>query len=162
VLTSDLSVTYAAWALRYGRGLRPDLLAIPLDRLRGDTAAGERIAGAAKIRRPGVDASADAWVSAVAARRSVCAGPGLAEPPGLRDRTHWRSRPMVWIAGPAADDDTVPATDFVFAALKLALDAHDSWAPAAIELYRRAVRLTPALCRAVETDGVPRALVGCR
>jgi len=104
----------------------------------------------------------EAWVAAIAERRPVCVGPGVEAPPGGRDRIHWRTRPMVFVTGPAADDDTVAAADFVFAALKLALDAHDSWAPAAIELYRRAIRLTPALCRAAETDGVPKSVLGCR
>ena len=56
----------------------------------------------------------------------------------------------------------VPPQDFVFAALKLALDANDTWARPAIVLYRRAAALTPALCRTITGYQVPKEKVGCR
>ncbi|HXH62638.1 MAG TPA: hypothetical protein VNG95_00575, partial [Gemmatimonadales bacterium] len=64
ILTENISVTYAAWALRYGRGLRPDLLTIPIERLRADTVVADRVAAAAKIHRPGTGAGTEVWVKA--------------------------------------------------------------------------------------------------
>jgi hypothetical protein len=54
----------------------------------------------------------------------------------------------------------VPAEDFVFAALKLAIDQHDTWSAAAITLYKQAADLTSALCRPLGTFGI-KAEVGC-
>jgi hypothetical protein len=42
----------------------------------------------------------------------------------------------------------VPPRDFVFAALRVALDERGPWAAPALALYARAARATPALCEA--------------
>ena len=47
------------------------------------------------------------------------------------------------------------------AALKLALDAHEAWAQAALAVYGRAARLTPTLCETLATYGLSGDRVGC-
>jgi hypothetical protein len=56
----------------------------------------------------------------------------------------------------------VPARDFVFAALRSALDGGDAWAPPALAVYTRAARLTPALCGPLATFRVASAVPACR
>jgi hypothetical protein len=74
----------------------------------------------------------------------------------------WAARPLVWVAGPAARGERVPPHDFVFAALRIALDGHDGWAQPALAVYARAARLTPALCGPLATFRVASAVPACR
>src|SRR5258706_311787 len=53
-----------------------------------------------------------------------------------------------------------PAQDFVFAALKLAVDEHETWTAPVTVLYRRAAANVGALCKAFETFGLSSE-VGC-
>jgi hypothetical protein len=73
----------------------------------------------------------------------------------------WTARPLVWVAARHQDDTGVPPRDFVFAALKMALDDHDPWARSALALYARAARSTRALCEVLATFKVPRESSGC-
>jgi hypothetical protein len=66
----------------------------------------------------------------------------------------------VWVAGVERKGDRVPAEDFVFAALRLAIDQHETWSPPAVAIYRRAADVTSALCRPLETFGI-KSEVGC-
>jgi hypothetical protein len=99
---------------------------------------------------------------ALAERRGgpLCASVGFERAPELRQRVRWNTRPLVWVAGKESKNDRVPAEDFVFAALKLAIDQHETWSSAAVTLYKRAADLTSALCRPLDTFGV-KAEVGC-
>jgi len=72
----------------------------------------------------------------------------------------WEPRPLVWVAGPE-QGDRVPSGDFVFAALKLALDAHEAWAQAALAVYGRAARMTPTLCETLGRFQLTGEQVGC-
>jgi len=85
----------------------------------------------------------------------------LDRPPDAQGAT-WRTRPLVWVAGPQVTDDPVPPRDFVFAALKVAVDNHDPWAQPVLELYGRAARATARLCEAFSTFGVSGAIEACR
>jgi hypothetical protein len=68
----------------------------------------------------------------------------------------------VWVAGRTKGTrDRVPPQDFVFAALRLALDDSSSWAPRALDVYRRAAKTVPPLCKAFKTFGIVKE-VGCR
>ena len=67
----------------------------------------------------------------------------------------------MWVSGKERKADRVPAQDFVFAALRLAIDEHETWSPPALALYRRAAANASALCKAFETFGL-RSEVGCR
>ncbi|PYP08141.1 MAG: hypothetical protein DMD56_13395, partial [Gemmatimonadetes bacterium] len=49
-------------------------------------------------------------------------------PPETRPRIRWDTRPLVWVAGPEGKGSRVPPRDFVFGALRVALDANDPWA----------------------------------
>ena len=91
----------------------------------------------------------------------MCASTAFERAPELRPRVRWSSRPLVWVAGVERKGDRVPAEDFVFAALRLAIDQHETWSPPAVALYRRAADVTPALCRPLGTFGI-KAEVGCR
>jgi hypothetical protein len=71
----------------------------------------------------------------------------------------WRARPLVWVAARHQDDRGVPPRDFVFAALKMALEDDDPWARSALALYARATR---ALCEALGAFKVADASSGCR
>jgi hypothetical protein len=157
LLTAGDADTQAAWYMRYARGLRPDLLILPLAAWRSDGAFRGRVMRDARLRA----ASGDAALRAFAESRPVCASMAFERPPDTRGQLSWRSRPLVWVAGPEPKGDRVPPQDFVFAALRLALDQHDTWSAPAVALYRRAADITSALCRPLGTFGL-KAEVGCR
>jgi len=56
----------------------------------------------------------------------------------------------------------VPPRDFVFAALRIALDRRDPWAGPVLALYARAARATPALCEAFATFRLSGEIPSCR
>jgi hypothetical protein len=153
LLTADDTDTQAVWYMRFVRGLRPDLLILPLGRWRSDSVFRRRVLRDAKQRDPAL--------AAFARRRPVCASMGFDRAPELRPRLRWTSRPLVWVAGPESKGDRVPPQDFVFAALRLALDQHATWSPPAVALYRRAAGATSGLCRPLGTFGLKEE-VGCR
>ena len=158
LLTAGDADTQAAWYMRYARGLRPDLLILPLALWRSDTVFRRRVLRDAKLRTAG---GSDAALRAFAEQRPVCASMAFERPPDMRAQLSWKSRPLVWVAGPEPKADRVPPQDFVFAALRLALDQHDTWSAPALTLYRRAADITSALCRPLGTFGL-KAEVGCR
>ena len=51
---------------------------------------------------------------------------GFERPPDDR-AVKWNKRPLVWVTGKETTADRVPPQDFVFAALKLAVDEHETW-----------------------------------
>lgn len=132
LITARDSDTHAAAYLRFVRRLRPDLTVVPLDRWSGDVT-----------------------------RRPACASMAFERPPPGR-RVHWQARPLVWVAGRTKGvRDRVPPEDFVFAALRIALDDSSSWVARPVEVYRRAVKEVPALCKGFKAFGIT-AEVGCR
>jgi hypothetical protein len=155
LLTAEDADTYAAWYMRFARGLRPDLLIVPLAVWTSDSVFRGRVLRDAQQRDPALRAFAE--------RRGgpVCASMGFDRAPELRPRVRWNTRPLVWVAGTEPKADRVPAEDFVFAALHLAIEQHDTWSLPAVALYRRAADATPALCRPLGIFGV-KAEVGCR
>ena len=144
--------TQAAWYLRFSRGLRPDLMIVPFERWRGDSVLRNRALRELKTRNPSLQALSQS--------RAVCASMGFERPPDERT-VKWSKRPLVWVTGKETKADRVPAQDFVFAALRLAIDEHETWTPPAVALYRRAVANAGGLCKAIETFGLG-AEVGCR
>ena len=157
LLTANEADSYAAWYMRFARGLRPDLLTVPLAAWRSDSVLRGRIAADLKLGR---HRDPDATLAELAKRRPVCVTVTLERPPG--PRIGWSKRPLVWVAGPHLKDDRVPPRDFVFAALRLALDDNDSWAPPALALYASAARATPALCEALKTFRLTNEIPSCR
>ncbi len=170
LLTADPVNTHAAWFMRFGRMLRPDVVVLPFAVWATDSAFRRAVLREMKLLRGGGRGGGgrvrgrapDASLAPVIARRPLCASMGFERPPELRPRVAWRTRPLVWAAGRGARDNPVPPQDFVFAALKLALDANDAWARPAIAVYRRAAALTPALCRTITGYQVPKDKVRCR
>ena len=156
LLTANDVDSDAAWYMRFARGLRPDLLTVPLAMWRTDSVLRGRIAADLKLPR---HRDPDATLAELAKRRPVCVTVTLERPPG---RIGWSRRPLVWVAGPHLKDDRVPPRDFVFAALRLALDDNDSWAPPALALYASAARATPALCEALKTFRLTNEISSCR
>jgi hypothetical protein len=152
LFTADEHDTQAAWYLRFARGLRPDLVIVPLDRWRGDSVMRGRALRDLKARDPSL--------RALGQTRAVCASMGFERPPEERS-LRWAKRPLVWVSGKETKADRVPAQDFVFAALRLSVDQHETWSPPAVALYRRAATTVSALCKAVDTFGL-KAEVGCR
>lgn len=144
--------TQAAWFLRFSRGLRPDLMIIPFDRWRGDSVLRNRVLRERRTRDPSL--------RALSQSRAVCASMGFERPPDER-AVKWNKRPLVWVTGKETKTDRVPAQDFVFAALKLAVDQHETWTAPVTAIYRRAVANSGALCKAFETFELG-AEVGCR
>jgi hypothetical protein len=157
LITAGDADTQAAWYMRYARGLRPDLLILPLATWRSDSVFRGRVLRDARLRRTG----GDAGLRAFAERRPLCASMAFERPPEMRPQVNWKSRPLVWVSGREPKEDRVPPQDFVFAALRLALDQHDIWSAPAVALYRRAADITSALCRPLGTFGLT-AEVGCR
>ena len=109
LFTAGETDTQAAWYLRFSRGLRPDLVIVPMDRWRGDSVLRHRVLRELKTR--------DRSVRALSQSRAVCASMGFERPPQERD-VKWNKRPLVWVTGKETKADRVPAQDFVFAALK--------------------------------------------
>lgn len=149
----------AAWYMRFARGLRRDVLVVPLAAWRGEPGLRARLALDLKLRRRGTDA---AWLGELARRRAVCVSMAFERPPDVRPRIAWVPRGLVWVAGPEGKSPRVPARDFVFAALRLGLDAHDPWTEPALAAYVRAARATPALCEAMATFKVASEVATCR
>jgi len=152
LFTADETDTQAAWFLRFSRGLRPDLMIVPVDRWRGDSVLRNRLLRELKTR--------DRSLRALSQSRAVCASMGFERPPDER-AVKWNKRPLVWVTGRETKADRVPAQDFVFAALKLAVDEHETWTAPVTAIYRRAVANVGGLCKAFETFGLGSE-VGCR
>ena len=159
LLMADGADAYAAWYMRFARGLRPDLLVMPLAAWRSDTALRTRLATDLRLGRRG---ETDAWLPELAKRRPVCVSMAFDRPPEARPRVAWATRPFVWVAGPPVRDDRVPPRDFVFAGLRIALDQRDPWAAPALALYVRAARAMAALCEAMKTFRVAAEVASCR
>jgi hypothetical protein len=149
----------AAWYMRFARGLRPDLVVVALAAWRQDAALRGRLAADLRLGR---HVTADHWLSALAARRPVCVTMAFERPPEPGGRVRWTARPLLWVAGPARAGASVPPRDFVFAALRVALDQRDPWAAPALALYARAARSSVALCAPLATFRVAAEIAACR
>src|SRR5216110_1666618 len=97
LLTAGEADSYAAWYMRFARGLRPDLLVLPLAAWRSDAVLRARLAADLKLK---THAGADAWLGELVRRRPVCASMAFERPPETRPRIRWDTRPLVWVAGP--------------------------------------------------------------
>jgi hypothetical protein len=153
LFTANENDTQAAWYLRFGRGLRPDLMIVPYDRWRSDSVLRNRLLRDLKMRTP--------TLRALGEGRAVCASMGFERPPDERPTIKWNKRPLVWVSGRETKADRVPAHDFVFAALRLSIDQHDTWTPPVLALYSRSAAQVGALCKPFETYGLGSD-VGCR
>jgi hypothetical protein len=158
LLTASDADAAAAWYMRFARGLRPDLLVVPLAAWRADPVLRRRLAADLQLGR---HSGGDGWLPELAKRRAVCVSMAFDRPPDARGRIKWTTQPLVWVAGPV-QGDRVPPRDFVFAALRLALDERAAWAPPALALYTRAARATPALCEALATFKLTGEISSCR
>jgi hypothetical protein len=156
LLTAGDVDTYAAWFLRLGRHLRPDVIVIPLAIWEADAVFRERVAS--DLQLPDPDDAAATW-RALAGRRPVCASTAFERPPLASVGLNWRAAPLVWVAGPARVGST-PATDFVFEAARLAHTTREAWADDVIAVYRRAAALTRSLCSALAAFNLAEA-TGC-
>jgi len=152
LFTAGETDTQAAWYLRFSRGLRPDLMIVPVDRWRGDSVLRNRVLRELRTR--------DRSLRALSQSRAVCASMGFEHPPDER-AVKWNKRPLVWVTGKETKADRVPAQDFVFAALRLAVDEHETWTAPVIAIYRRAADNVGALCKAFDTFQLGSE-VGCR
>lgn len=152
----------AATFLRMARHLRPDLTVVPYEVWREDSVLQDRVVHDLEKALPPRGVTAPTALFHASARRPLCADMGFERPPEFPGgRLTWKAHPLVWVTGAEAKTDYVPPQDFVFAALKLALDANDPWAAPAIQVYRRAAAEAPALCSTLGGFGVKDA-VGCR
>ncbi len=159
LLTAGDADFYAAWYMRFARGLRPDLLVVPLAAWRSDAVLRARLVADLKLgRRGGGD---DGWLAELVRRRPVCVSMAFERPPETRPRVRWEARSLVWVAGPEGKSPRVPPRDFVFGALRVALDAYDPWAEPALAAYTRAARITPALCEPMATFKVSSEVGTC-
>ncbi|MBI1966389.1 MAG: hypothetical protein HYS40_00210 [Gemmatimonadetes bacterium] len=162
LLTAGDVDTYSAWYMRFARGLRTDLLILPYVIWVSDSVFRNRLAGELKLPRPPREGRGEATpLRALAQQRPVCASMDFERPPEPRARMRWAMRPLVWVTGPGGGGDRVPPQDFVFAAVRLALDTRESWAGPVLALYRRAAAATPGLCEPLATFGVKEE-AGCR
>ena len=159
LLTAGAADSHATWYMRFARGLRPDLLVVPLAAWRADRALRARLALDLQLGRR---TEGDAWLGALLKRRPVCVSMAFDRPPEPRARIAWQVRPLLWVAGRAGKSPGVPPRDFGFAALRLALDAHDPWSEVPLAVYARAVRSTPGLCEPLATFRVAADVPACR
>ena len=153
LFTANEMDTQAAWYLRFGRGLRPDLVVVPLDRWKLDSVLRNRVLR--EMRRH------DPSLRALGETRAVCASMGFERAPEQRPAVKWNKRPLVWVSGRETKGDRVPPQDFVFAALRLAVDEHETWTAPVTALYTRAVSSVGGLCKAFDTFELGSE-VGCR
>jgi len=160
LLTAGDADFYAAWYMRFARGLRPDLLVVPLAAWRSDAVLRARLVADLKLGRRG--SGDDGWLPELVRRRPVCVSMAFERPPETRPRIRWEVRPLVWVAGPEGKSPRVPPRDFVFGALRVALDANDPWVEPALAVYGRAARTTPALCEPMATFKVAADVQACR
>jgi len=159
LLTAGEADSDAAWYMRFARGLRPDLLVLPLAAWRSDAPLRARLARDLKLARR---SAGDGWLAELARRRAVCVSMAFERPPDVRPRVGWAPRSLVWVAGPQGKGPVVPARDFGFAALRVGLDARDPWADPALAVYTRAARATRALCEPLATFKVSAEVATCR
>ncbi|HEX4599860.1 MAG TPA: hypothetical protein VH116_00600 [Gemmatimonadales bacterium] len=159
LLTAGDADSYAAWYMRFARGLRPDLLTVPLSALRADSGLRARVAADLRLGRR---TAGDAWLHELVKRRPVCVTMAFERPPEPRPRIGWAVRPFLWVAGPEGRRERVPARDYVFAALRIALDERDPWAAPALTVYAHGARVTPALCEPLRTFKVASDVASCR
>jgi hypothetical protein len=159
LLTAGDADSDAAWYMRFARGLRPDLLVLPLAAWRSDAPLRARLARDLKLTRRSAD---DGWLAELARRRPVCVSMAFERPPDVRPRVGWAPRSLVWVAGPQGRAPAVPARDFGFAALRVGLDARDPWADPVLAVYTRAARATRALCEPLATFKVSTEVTTCR
>ena len=159
LLTAGDADSYATWYMRFARGLRPDLLVLPLAAWRSDAPLRARLARDLKLARRSAN---DGWLAELARRRAVCVSMAFERPPDVRPRVGWAPRSLVWVAGPLGKGPAVPARDFGFAALRVGLDARDPWADPALAVYTRAARATRALCEPLATFKVSAEVATCR
>ena len=152
LFTAGETDTQAAWYLRFSRGLRPDLMIVPYNRWYADSVLRNRVLRELKTRDPSL--------RALSQSRAVCASMAFERPPDER-AVKWNKRPLVWVTGKETKADRVPPQDFVFAALKLAVDEHETWTGPVSALYRRAASNVGGLCKAFDTFGLSSE-VGCR
>ena len=166
LLTAGDADFYAAWYMRFARGLRPDLLVVPLAAWRSDPVLRARLVADLKLGRPRRGGRGgrgdDAGLGELVRRRPVCVSMAFERPPETRPRIRWETRPLVWVAGPEGKSPRVPPRDFVFGALRVALDGNDPWAEPALAAYARAARTTPALCEPMATFRVAADVPTCR
>lgn len=156
LFTADAADSYAAWFMRFARDLRPDLIVLPLAVWRSDAVLRRRLATDLKLARRSGD---DAGLAELARHRPVCVSMVFERPPRpLR----WDARPLEWVAGPQGKSPRVPPRDFVFAALRQALDQHDPWADPALAAYTRAARTTRALCEPLATFRLTAEVPACK
>lgn len=161
VTTGDAG-TYAAWYMRFARGMRTDLLILPYNVWLTDSVFRGRLRAELRLPRAArAGPEAGPSLKVFARQRPVCASMGFERPPEPRAGFRWTVRSLVWVTGPVRRDDRVPPQDFVFAALRLALDTREPWAVPVRDIYRRAAGETPALCAPMAVFGV-REEVGCR
>src|SRR5207248_2110668 len=106
LLTAGEADSYAAWYMRFARGLRPDLLVLPLAAWRSDALLRARLGRDLKLARRSAD---DGWLGELAKRRPVCVSMAFERPPDVRPRVAWAPRSLVWVAGPQAKGPAVPA-----------------------------------------------------
>jgi hypothetical protein len=142
LLTAGETDTQAAWYLRFSRGLRPDLIIVPWERWRGDSVLRNRVARELRTH--------ERSLRALSQSRAVCASMALERPPDERS-VKWNKRPLVWVTGKESQQDRVPAQDFVFAALRQAVDEHETWTAPVTAIYRRATSSVGDLCKAFDT-----------
>jgi hypothetical protein len=160
LFTADAADSYATWYMRFARELRPDLVVIPLAVWRSDGVLRRRLAADLKLsRRAGDAAGGLEGLAELARRRPVCVSMAFERPP---QRLKWDARPVEWVTGPQGKSPRVPPRDFVFAALREALDRHDPWAEPALAAYVRAARTTRALCEPLATFKVASEVASCR
>jgi hypothetical protein len=152
LFTAGETDTQAAWYLRFSRGLRPDLMIVPYNRWYADSVLRNRLLREMRTR--------DKSLRALSQSRAVCATMGFERPPDER-AVKWNKRPLVWVTGKETKADRVPAQDFVFAALRQAVDEHETWTAPVLAIYRRAASNVGALCKAFDTFGLGSE-VGCR
>jgi len=102
LLTAGDADFYAAWYMRFARGLRPDLLVVPLAAWRSDPVLRARLVADLKLgrRRASGAAGDETWLAELVRRRPVCVSMAFERPPETRPRIRWGVRPLVWVAGP--------------------------------------------------------------
>jgi len=110
LLTTDDADAYAAWYMRFARGLRPDLLVVPLAAWRADAVLRARLAADLKLGR---HSNGDAWLAELARRRPALILLDLMMPEmdgfefleACRRQLAWRDIPVIVLTAKELTDE---------------------------------------------------------
>jgi hypothetical protein len=114
LLTAGPVDTEAAWFMHFARGLRRDLVVVPLELWRSDSVFRGRVTADLRVPPPRGDGEYP-WLRSLVEQQPLCVSMGFEQPPAIRRGPGWQTGPLVWVAGPRPGPHPGPAPAIVLA-----------------------------------------------